>query len=68
MENVESQPSCGVLERRFRKQLHAIVFLISEERDAEAIRIAEQGPWRPHEREVPTTRPVGGAPHVVPLS
>ncbi|PZG02336.1 hypothetical protein [Micromonospora deserti] len=50
MEIVDSQNPCAALEREFRNQLHAIVFLIGEGRDAEAIRIAEQGPWRPSER------------------
>jgi hypothetical protein len=68
MEQVESQPSCEVLERQVRKQLPANVFRNSEGHHAETIRIAEQAQWRPHGREVPTTGPDGGLPHGVPLS
>lgn len=68
MENVECHPVSDVLERAFRQQLHASVFLIGEARDAEAIRLVEQRSWRQHRRELPATAPVGGASHEVPLS
>lgn len=62
------QDPCAALEEAFRNQLHAIVFLVGEGRNVEAIGLAKQGPWRPHGCQAALAESVDRSGHTEPTS